>query len=83
MIKGSEEEVNSAERTQTSYKRKPENWARNKRKRLRNEGKEYCNTKGNLVEGKVFNFPRFHACNMHCSEVSDNDARDIFDKFWA
>jgi hypothetical protein len=62
--------------------RHTEEWKCNKRKKLRNSGQTYVNTKGNIVEGRKM-LPSCE-CRVHCEEKISEDEREAnFNKFWS
>lgn len=64
--------------------RKPEEWACNKRKTLRNSGKTYLNSKGKVVQAKQMQESCGESCRNRCiNKVSEEDRQRTFDNFWA
>ncbi|KAG5671358.1 hypothetical protein PVAND_001559 [Polypedilum vanderplanki] len=63
--------------------RHADEWKCNKRKKLRNSGQAYINTKGNLVQGRVMK-PACSNCRNRCNEKLTEEERQMnFNKFWA
>ena len=62
--------------------RNPETWIKNIRKKKRNSGQEYLNSKGNITQArKVGNDCK---CRKKCFQMIDERTRqEIFDSFWA
>lgn len=66
-------------------KRNPEEWACNKRKKLRNTGKSYVNSKGRVVnERKMLENCALSRCRSNChTKISDQDRQKNFKIFWS
>lgn len=83
------ETENSAEVTTNSFSlkcrkrmRNEENWARNDRKKKRNMGLVYLNTKNVLVNAKTHQLID-KCCSDHCyRQFSENQQKKIFDSYY-
>ena len=63
--------------------RRPEEWACNKRKALRNTGQTYLNTKGKVVKAKQMQESCGDSCRSKCiSKVTEEDRQRAFDIYW-
>lgn len=63
--------------------RRPEEWACNKRKTLRNTGQTYLNSKGKIVQAKQMQESCGESCRSKCiSKVSEDDRQRAFDIYW-
>ncbi|XP_048125447.1 uncharacterized protein LOC125311430 [Alosa alosa] len=56
--------------------RNVENWKRNKRKRLRNSGKSYVNSRGLPVQGRRVREKNCASCRYRCNEKFPEEVRD-------
>lgn len=63
--------------------RRPENWACNKRKTLRNSGQTYLNSKGKIVQAKQMRESCGPSCRSKCiQKISEDDRQRAFDIYW-
>lgn len=64
--------------------RNPEEWQCNKRKKLRNSGQSYLNSKGKIVkERKMLESCAITNCRSNCqSRLTENDRLMNFDNYW-
>lgn len=63
--------------------RRPENWACNKRKTLRNSGQTYLNSKGKIVQAKQMRESCGSSCRSKCiTKISEVDRQRAFDIYW-
>jgi len=61
----------------------PQKWKKNIRKRLRNSGLEYVNTRGMRVPKKVKGNVNCSHCKFKCSQkVTESDREAIFKQYW-
>ena len=61
----------------------PQKWKKNIRKRLRNSGLEYVNTRGNRVPKKVMGNVNCSQCKFKCShKITETDRESIFKHYW-
>ena len=64
-------------------KRNMSNWKTCKRKRLKNSGKEYVSTCGEIMLAKTFAGLSTYCCKQKCTErVTNDECRTIFEGFW-
>jgi hypothetical protein len=79
----SESQSESKASSSTRRTRRPELWACNQRKSLRNAGLTYINTKGVLVEGKRMKESCGTSCRSKCiTKITEQDRQRFFDEFW-
>lgn len=71
-------------RPKKGRKRKISDQSRPDRKRLANNNKRYVNTKGNIVDEKVFDESFVCGCTKTCTEAVGIEARKkFFKQFWS
>ena len=72
--------------SKTSFRkrrREPDNWVRNKRRMLRNSGRDYVNSRGKLVLGKKFGGLPQNCCKRGCCKtLSSEECAELFEKHW-
>lgn len=77
------ESASDSRRSNPRRPRRPEEWACNKRKTLRNTGKTYLNSKGKVVQAKQMQESCGESCRSKCiSKVSEEDRQRAFDIYW-
>lgn len=64
-------------------KANPDKWQKNVRKRLRQAGSEYTDTKGKIVEAREMKDIDCNKCRFECSlNVDEDNRRRIFQEYW-
>lgn len=62
--------------------RQPENWKRERAKKLRNEGQKYVSRNNKLHENRCMR-EHIHQCRYNCNtQISDENRQTIFNDFW-
>lgn len=65
-------------------KRQPENYKNNKIKHLRNTGKQYVNSVGNIVPNRAVKQIDCTKCKMKCTEnLSDEERKLLHENYWS
>ena len=65
-------------------KRQPDNWIRNQRRKQRNSGCDYVNSRGKLIAGKSFGGLPQNCCSKQCyKKFSCEEGTELFRSYWS